>query len=82
MENNPLQSSLCVLYYAHTEHNLQIFTKENPSNNKEEQKMSEKEKAILENLSKSLEKATESQKEYLLGLADGMALMAEKKDKE
>ena len=44
--------------------------------------MSEKEKTILENLSKSLEKATDSQKEYLLGLADGMALMAEKKDKE
>jgi hypothetical protein len=36
--------------------------------------MSEKEKAILENLSKSLSKATDSQKEYLLGLADGLAL--------
>ena len=46
------------------------------------QDMSDKEKTILENLSKSLEKATDSQKEYLLGLADGMALMAEKKDKE
>ena len=41
--------------------------------------MSDKEKAILENLSKSLSQATDSQKEYLLGLADGMALMAEKK---
>lgn len=43
--------------------------------------MSEKEKTILENLSKSLSKATDSQKEYLLGLADGMALMAESKKK-
>ena len=43
--------------------------------------MSEKEKTILENLSKSLSKASESQKEYLLGLADGMALMAEGKKK-
>ena len=41
--------------------------------------MSEKEKTILENLSKSLSKATDSQKEYLLGLADGMALMSESK---
>ena len=43
--------------------------------------MSDKEKAILENLGKSLAKATDSQKEYLLGLADGMALMAEGKKK-
>ena len=43
--------------------------------------MSDKEKKILENLSKSLTKATDSQKEYLLGLADGMALMAEGKKK-
>ena len=43
--------------------------------------MSEKEKTILENLSKSLSKATDSQKEYLLGLADGMALMSEDKKK-
>ena len=43
--------------------------------------MSDKEKTILENLSKSLTKATDSQKEYLLGLADGMALMAEGKKK-
>ena len=42
--------------------------------------MSDKEKTILENLGKSLEKATDSQKEYLLGLADGMALMAERKE--
>ena len=44
--------------------------------------MSEKEKTILENLGKSLEKATDSQKEYLLGLADGMALMTEGKKPE
>lgn len=46
-------------------------------NTKKEDIMSDKEKTILENLSKSLTKATDSQKEYLLGLADGMALMAE-----
>ena len=43
--------------------------------------MSEKEKTILESLSKSLAKATDEQKEYLLGLADGMALMASSKHK-
>lgn len=43
--------------------------------------MSEKEKAIIENLSKSISRATDSQKEYLLGLADGMALMSEGKKK-
>jgi predicted transcriptional regulator len=43
--------------------------------------MSEKEKTILENLSKSLAKATDEQKEYLLGLADGMALMSDGKRK-
>lgn len=43
--------------------------------------MSEKEKVILENFSKSLSKATDSQKEYLLGLADGMALMVDSKKK-
>lgn len=43
--------------------------------------MSEKEKTILENLSKSLSKASDTQKEYLLGLADGMALMSEGKRK-
>lgn len=42
--------------------------------------MSEKEKSILENLSKSLEKATESQKEYLTGFADGLALAVGKND--
>lgn len=36
--------------------------------------MSDKEKTILENLSKSLSKANESQKEYLVGFADGLAL--------
>lgn len=42
--------------------------------------MSDKERTILENLSKSISKATDSQKEYLLGLADGMALMSEGKE--
>jgi hypothetical protein len=41
--------------------------------------MSEKEKAILENLGKSLANATDSQKNYILGLADGMALATEGK---
>ena len=44
--------------------------------------MSEKEKTILEKLSKSFASANETQKEYLLGLADGMALMSEKNRKE
>jgi hypothetical protein len=66
----------CVLICPHTEHNLQKFTIRKEIN------MSEKEKTILENLGKSLEKATDAQKEYLLGLADGMALMAEGKKPE
>ena len=36
--------------------------------------MSEKERTILENLSKSLEKTNDSQKEYLIGFTDGLAL--------
>lgn len=36
--------------------------------------MSDKEKTILENLNKSLSLANESQKEYLTGFADGLAL--------
>ena len=44
--------------------------------------MSEKEKAILENLGKSLANATDSQKNYILGLADGMALATEGKATE
>ena len=49
--------------------------------NIEDFKKQTEEKTILENLSKSLSKATDSQKEYLLGLADGMALMSEGKKK-
>lgn len=44
--------------------------------------MSEKEKSILENLGKSLANATDSQKNYILGLADGMALATESKELE
>jgi hypothetical protein len=36
-------------------------------------KMSEKQKLILENLSKSMANATESQEEYLLGYAECLA---------
>ena len=36
--------------------------------------MSSKERTILENLSKSLEKTNDSQKEYLIGFTDGLAL--------
>lgn len=36
--------------------------------------MNEKEKTILENLRKSISNANESQKEYLVGFADGLAL--------
>ena len=44
--------------------------------------MSEKEKSILENLGKSLANATDSQKNYILGLADGMALATEGREPE
>ena len=44
--------------------------------------MSQKEQEILEKLGDSISKASDSQKEYLLGLADGMALMSDKKATE
>lgn len=43
--------------------------------------MNEKEKSILENLSKILPHCTEAQKEYFLGLADGAALAFERSKK-
>ena len=42
--------------------------------------MSQKEQEIMEKLSGSISKANETQKEYLLGLADGMALMSNKEE--
>lgn len=42
--------------------------------------MSENEKTTLEHFLTSLSKVGETQKEYLLGLADGIALMAEGKE--
>ena len=39
--------------------------------------MSENEKSTLEHFLKSLSKVGDTQKEYLLGLADGIALMAD-----
>ena len=44
--------------------------------------MSQKEKEILEKLGDSISKASDTQKEYLLGLADGMALMSNKEAAE
>lgn len=44
--------------------------------------MSKKEREILNSLAESITKATPSQKEYLLGLAEGMALMSNGKDKK
>lgn len=44
--------------------------------------MSQKEKEILEKLGDSISKASESKKEYLLGLAEGMALMMDKEQTE
>ncbi|MBR5584185.1 MAG: hypothetical protein IKW21_06625 [Lachnospiraceae bacterium] len=43
--------------------------------------MSEKEKAILENLSKTLPKLSEEQKAYFSGVFEGMALMTNVKKK-
>ena len=44
--------------------------------------MSQKEKEILEKLGDSISRANDTQKEYLLGLADGMALMSNKEVSE
>lgn len=44
--------------------------------------MSEKEKEILQKLSKTVPKLDESNKKYLLGVADGMALMNEQQKGE
>ena len=41
---------------------------------KGENYMTEKEKAILDNISKLLPNVSEEQKEYILGLTDGMAI--------
>lgn len=41
--------------------------------------MSEKERTILENLGKVLPNLTESKKEYLIGLGDGIAMAREEK---
>ena len=43
--------------------------------------MSEKEKVILDSLGESLSKATDEQKQYILGLADGMAFASETRKK-
>ena len=43
--------------------------------------MSEKDKTVLESFLKVVHKVDDPQKEYLLGLADGMALMSESKRK-
>lgn len=44
--------------------------------------MSEKEKNALEKLSQNISKMPDSKKEYLLGLADGIALMSDPDKKE
>ena len=44
--------------------------------------MSEKEKQIAQNLVKALETLPESKKEFLLGYAEGVAAMAEKKEQK
>lgn len=43
--------------------------------------MSEKEKKIAETFKKVLPELPEGKKEYLLGLADGMAVMADRQKK-
>ena len=44
--------------------------------------MNEKENKIFKNLTKLISNATESQKDYLIGLTDGMALASEGKKKQ
>lgn len=44
--------------------------------------MSDKEKKIVEAFGKVIPKLSENKKEYLLGVADGMAVMAERKEQE
>lgn len=44
--------------------------------------MSEKEKQILENIAKALPALDEHQKNYLLGLGEGMMIMKDKQDKK
>lgn len=44
--------------------------------------MSEKEKQILENIAKALPALDEHQKNYLLGLGEGMVIMKEKQEKK
>lgn len=44
--------------------------------------MSEKEKQILENIAKALPALDEHQKNYLLGLGEGMVIMKDKQEEE
>ena len=44
--------------------------------------MSKKEKEVLQRIKESLSKVTENQKEYILGLANGLALANEQKSAE
>ena len=44
--------------------------------------MSQKEKEILDKLRDTISRANDTQKEYLLGLADGMAVMSNKETTE
>ena len=44
--------------------------------------MSEKEKQILENIAKALPGLDEHQKNYLLGLGEGMVIMKEKREQK
>ena len=44
--------------------------------------MNEKERQILENIAKALPAMDEQQKNYLLGLGEGMVIMKEKQDKK
>ena len=44
--------------------------------------MNEKEKQILENIAKALPAMDEEQKNYLLGLGEGMVIMKEKQGKK
>ena len=87
MEINSLQSSICVLVYAHTEQFLQFFTiklqlkfykRKNQLTQGGRYMSEEKKKEILENL----DKLPEEKKAYVFGYVEGICQMAERKEEK
>lgn len=64
-------------------HRIAIGTTRHKQKKKEgEQKVSEKEKQIIENFAVVIPKLSEADKSYLLGLGEGMAMRVENKDEK